>query len=179
VPQRSPKKRSQNSTQNTNGVGVARRAVILKLEVLDEEGEHCEELPSGGTLTVRVHLRYGEAMEQSSLGISVRSQKEGVEVFWTDTAFEGAPLGRKEEGEQAKIDFTFVVPLGSGIYKVDASLTDSRAEDWDVESTLVVAQKSASLEITEEGALSPARGMVRMPVKVEIQALEGRQQRPT
>jgi hypothetical protein len=74
VPERTPKKR----TQNTNGVAVAGGAEILKFEVLDEEGKHCEELPSGGTLTARVHLRYEEAMEQSTLGISVQSEERGL-----------------------------------------------------------------------------------------------------
>jgi hypothetical protein len=86
-----------------------------------------------------------------------------------DTAREGVPLGRKEEGEQARIDFTFGVPLGPGAFKVDASLTNPQTEDSDVESTAVLAKKSASLEITEEEAPSGARGLVRMPVKIEIQ----------
>src|SRR5215218_10144461 len=102
-------------TKDTRSV-VLGRAEIVALEVLDEKGQPVEELPSGATLTVRVHLRYDELVEDSTLAISVHSQRAGVEIFSTDTALEGVPLGRKDAGEQATVDFTFGVPLGSGVY---------------------------------------------------------------
>jgi ABC-type polysaccharide/polyol phosphate transport system ATPase subunit len=150
-------------------------AEILGLELLDEDGQPADALPSGATLTVRVRLRYDETMEESNLGITLQSERAGLEVFSTDTALEGAPLGRKDAGEQATVDFTFVIPFGPGIYKVDASLTDPQAEDSDVART----QDAATLEITKEGALAPVRGLVRLPAKVEIHDQEGRRERPT
>jgi ABC-type polysaccharide/polyol phosphate transport system ATPase subunit len=149
-------------------------AEILGLELLDEKGQPADALPSGATLTVRVRLRYEEAMENSTLGIALQSQRAGLEVFSTDTALEGASLGRKDKGERATVDFTFVMPFGPGIYKVDASLTDPQAEDSDVART----QNAATLKITKEGALAPVRGLVRLPAKVEIHGQEGRQERP-
>jgi hypothetical protein len=149
-------------------------AVILGLELLDENGQPADALPSGATLTVRVRLRYDEAMENSALGIALQSERADLEVFSTDTALEGTPLGRKDKGEQATVDFTFVMPFGPGVYKVDASLTDLQAEDSDVART----QNAATLEITKEGALAPVRGLVRLPAKVEIHGQEGRQERP-
>jgi hypothetical protein len=125
-------------------------------------------------LTVRVHLRYDEVMEDSTLGITLQSESAGLEVFSTDTALEGAPLGRKDKGEHATVDFTFVMPFGPGIYKVDASLTDPQSEDSDAART----QNAATLQITKEGALAPVRGLVRLPAKVEIHGPEGRQERP-
>src|SRR5215207_10122440 len=150
-------------------------AEILGLELLDESGQPADALPSGASLTVRVRLRYDEAMEDSTLGIALQSERAGLEVFSTDTALEGAPLGRQEAGEQATVDFRLVMPLGPGIYKVDASLTDPQAEDSYVART----QDAATLEITKEGALAPVRGLVRLPAKVEIHGQEGRQERPT
>jgi len=149
-------------------------AEILGLELLDESGQPADALSSGATLTVRVRLRYDEAMEDSTLGITLQSERAGLEVFSTDTALEGAPLGRKDEGEHAKVDFTFGMPLAPGIYKVDASLTNPQAEDSNVART----QDGATFEITREGALAPVRGLVRLPAKVEIHGPEGRQERP-
>jgi hypothetical protein len=159
-------------TKNTRG--VAGGAEILGLDLLDEHGQPTDALPSGATLTVRVRLRYDEAMENSTLGITLQSERAGLEVFSTDTALERTPLGRKDKGEQATVDFTFVMPFGPGIYKVDASLTDPHAEDSDVART----QNGATFEITREGALAPVRGLVRLPAKVEIHTPEGRQERP-
>jgi ABC-2 type transport system ATP-binding protein len=149
-------------------------AEILGIELLDESGQPAGALPSGATLTVRVHLRYDETMEVSTLGIALRSERAGLEVFSTDTALEGTPLGRKDKGEQATVDFTFVMPFGPGIYKVDASLTDPQAEDSDV----VLTRDATTLEITREGALSPVRVLVRLPARVEINTPEGRQEWP-
>jgi ABC-type polysaccharide/polyol phosphate transport system ATPase subunit len=148
-------------------------AEILGLELLDEGGQPATALPSGATLTVRVRLRYDEAMEDSTLGITLQSETAGLEVFSTDTDLEGAPLGRREEGEQVTVDFTFATPLEAGTYKVDASLTDPHAENPDVART----QNGATFEISREGALAPIRGLVRLPAKVEIHAPEGRQER--
>jgi ABC-2 type transport system ATP-binding protein len=166
-----PTKEDGLGTQNPRR--IVGGAEILGLELLDENGQPADALPSGATLTVRVRLRYDEAMEDSTLGITLQSERAGLEVFSTDTALEDAPLGRKDKGEQATVDFTFVMPFGPGIYKVDASLTDPQAEDSDVART----QNAATLEITREDALAPVRGLVRLPAKVEIHGQEGRQER--
>ena len=160
-------RRSQQTRRVVGG------ASILELELLDEEGRPAEALPSDATLTVRVHLRYEEAMEESTLGISLQSHRAGVEVFWTDTAREEAPIGRKEAGEQVKVEFTFEVSLGAGSYNVEASLTDGRPEGSDVAR----ARKARTFEITQQGSLGPVRGLVRVPTKVEISsALEAEEQ---
>jgi hypothetical protein len=149
-------------------------AEILGLELLDEKGQPADALPSGAALTVRVRLRYDEAMEDSILGITLQSERAGLEVFSTDTVLEGAPLGRKDKGERATVDFTFVVPLGSGAYNVGASLTDPQANGSDVART----QNAATFEITQDGTLAPVRGLVDLPADVEIHGTEGRQERP-
>jgi ABC-type polysaccharide/polyol phosphate transport system ATPase subunit len=146
---------------------------ILGLELLDESGQPVGTLASGATLTVRVRLRYEEAMEDSILGIKLQSERAGVEVFSTDTALEGAPLGRKDEGEQAAVDFTFAVPLGSGTYNVDAYLTNPQANGSDVARI----QNTTTFEITQDGTLAPVRGLVDLPADVEIHAPEGGQER--
>lgn len=163
---------SSGGTPNTRM--VVGGAEILGLELLDENGRPADTLFSGAPLTVRVRLRYDEAVEESILGITLHSESTGVEVFSTDTALEGVPLGRKDEGEQTTVDFTFVVPLGSGTYNVDASLTDPQAGGSDVART----EHPATFEITQDGALAPVKGLVDLPTDVEIHGPEGRQERP-
>jgi ABC-2 type transport system ATP-binding protein len=150
-----------DSLRTPNIVGGAE---ILGLELLDENGQPADALPSGATLIVRVRLRYDEAMEDTTLGIALRSERAGLEVFSTDTVLEGVPLGRRDEGELATVDFTFGMPLGPGTYKVDATLTDPQAED----SCVARTRNGATLEITREGDLAPVRGLVRLPARVEI-----------
>jgi ABC-type proline/glycine betaine transport system ATPase subunit len=133
---------SSEGTPNTRG--VVGGAEILGIELLDENGKPADTLFSGAPLTVRVRLRYEEAMEDSILGITMHSESAGVEVISTDTALEGAPLGRKDEGEQTTVEFTFAVPLGSGAYNVDASLKDPQADGSDVART----EHAATFEIT-------------------------------
>jgi len=163
---------------NTSKV-LAGGTEILGLELRDERGRGAREaLPSGATLTVRVQLRYEDVMEQSTLGIGVHSQREGIEVFWTDTAQEGVPLGPRDRGELVRVDFTFGVPLGPGAYEVEASLSASPRGSQAESSYALLSRKVAIFEITEEGAPGTARGLVRVPVKVEVQAAEGRQQMP-
>ncbi len=163
---------SSEGTPNTRG--VVGGAEILGIELLDENGKPADTLLSGAPLTVRVRLRYEEAMEDSILGITMHSESAGVEVFSTDTALEGAPLGRKDEGEQTTVEFTFAVPLGSGAYNVDASLKDPQADGSDVART----EHAATFEITQDKALAPVRGMVDLPTDVEIHGPEGRRERP-
>jgi ABC-2 type transport system ATP-binding protein len=159
-------------TENTRR--VVGGAEILGIELLDENGQPADALPSGATLTVRVRLRYEDAMENSTLGITLQSERAGVEVFSTDTTLEGVPLGRNDEGEQATVDFTFGVPLGSGAYNVGASLTNPQANGSDVACT----EHAATFEITQDGTLAPVRGLVDLPTDVEIHGLEGHQERP-
>jgi ABC-2 type transport system ATP-binding protein len=151
---------------------VTGEAEILDLELLDENGEQINRLPSGASLTVRVHLRYVETVEDSKLGITLRSKRGGLEVFSTDTALEGAPLGRKEKGEQVTVDFTFGVPLRSAAYIVDAAVTQAEG------SELTRKQNAASFRVTESGILTPVRGLVQLPTEVRVHGLEGQQERP-
>ncbi|HET7270385.1 MAG TPA: ABC transporter ATP-binding protein [Rubrobacter sp.] len=160
-----------------NGAGkqkpVTGEAEIVDLELLDENGHPVKRLPSGASLTIRVHLLYKEAVEDSTLGITLRSKRGGLDVFSTDTALEGAPLGRKEEGEQVTVDFTFGVPLHSAGYIVDAAVTAP-----EVEGSELARRQDAAFRVTEGGALDPVRGLVQLPTEVRVHGLEGQQGRP-
>jgi ABC-type polysaccharide/polyol phosphate transport system ATPase subunit len=150
------------------------KAEILGLELLDESGQTAGKLASGERLTVRALVRYEEAVEDSILGIALHSESAGLAVFSTDTALEGAGLGRMEAGEQATVDFSFEVPLEPGTYNVHASLTTPQAENQE----MVHAQDAATFEITQEGTPAPVRGLVRLPANVEVHSLEAKQEGP-
>ena len=114
-------------------------------------------------------------MEDSALGITLQSERAGVEVFSTDTALEGAPLGRKDEGERG--DGGLHVRGAAGTRHLQAwtpALTDPQAEGSDVART----QNEATFEITRGRGSAPVRGLVRLPARVEIHDPEGRQERP-
>ena len=170
----------EDMPDSPNGAGrrgsrpLTGEAEILDLELLDERGNPVNKLPSGARLTVRVQLRYTEPVEGSTLGITLRSKRAGLDVFSTDTDLEGAPLGRKEKGEQATVDFTFGVPLRSAAYIVDATLTASQEEGSDLART----QNAATFRVTEDDTLAPVRGLVQLPAEVRVHGLEGRQERP-
>jgi ABC-type polysaccharide/polyol phosphate transport system ATPase subunit len=139
----------------------ARESGIESVQVLDDSGEEADAVPSGSRITVRVHARYAAAVEESALGITLRSAEAGVAVFSTDTAREGAPLGHREAGEEATVDFTFEVPLRAGTYTVNAVLTVPGEE-----KLLDRAREAATLEVT--GSEPSAKGLVSLPTRVEV-----------
>ena len=153
----------------------AREAEIRSIEVLDERGEPASEVPSGSKMTVRVGARYAAAVEESTIGITLRSKRFEVDVFSTDTTREGTPPGRREAGEEAWVDFTFEVPLRPGKYDVGAAVTASREED----PSLDRAEESASFKITGVGSDLSFGSMVHLPTHVEVHDPGNEQERPT
>jgi ABC-type polysaccharide/polyol phosphate transport system ATPase subunit len=145
---------------------------IEHVGLLDENREPVDELPSGSALTVRVHLQYMKTVSDSALGITLHSKRAGVDVFSTDTELEKTPLGRKEEGERATVDFTFGVPLQPGSYSVVATVSDSRRENIYLDRT-----EAAVFKITRSRIESSVQGLVHLPTKVEIHGPEGEQER--
>jgi hypothetical protein len=135
---------------------------IEAVQVLDEKGRPVNTVPSGSTLTVRVHLRYTRTVEDSTLGITLRRKRAGMNLFSTDTDGEGTTLGPRERGERAMVDFTFEVPLQPGNYTVSAVVFTPETED----SYATLADSAAAFKITRSGR--PVRGLVRLPTKVEI-----------
>ena len=70
-----------------SGTGEAR---IRNVELLDERLRPVEAVPSGSTVTVRVHLEYLEAVEDSKVIIALRQQEEQEQ---TESLFHGPNLG--------------------------------------------------------------------------------------
>ncbi len=141
--------------------GSASESGIEAVHILDDSGQPADAVPSGSQITVRVRARYAAAVEESALVITLNSAAAGVAVFSTSTATEGTPLGRREAGEEAAVDFTFEVPLRAGAYTVDAALTVPEEG-----KRLDRAREAASFEIT--GSKPSAKGLLRLPARVEV-----------
>jgi len=150
----------------------AKEAEIQGVQVLDEGVKPVSEVPSGSTVTVRVHARYATAVEDSSLGITLRSKKAGVDVFSTDTEAEQTPLGPRAAGEEATVDFAFELPLQAGTYTIDAAIL-SEEEDLDR------AEQVASFKVVRVGSERYVGSLVHLPTKVEIHGPDGGQASPS
>ena len=142
----------------------AAEAEIEAVRVLDERGEPVGEVPPGAVVTVRVNARYSAVVQESAIGIALRSKRAGVEIFSTDTEREGVTLGPMADGEQTTVDFTFEVPLQPGTYTVTAAAFADREEDPYLDRT----DSATSFKVTRSGDEPPVGGLVRLPAKVEV-----------
>jgi ABC-type polysaccharide/polyol phosphate transport system ATPase subunit len=150
-----------------------KEARIEAVEVLDGGGTPAGEASPHSTITVRVRLLYERAVEGSVLGVALHNRKAGVEVFSTDTEREGTPLGSREKGERATVDFTFPVPLQPAAYRVGASITVPREEH-----THLLDRADTAFRIARPETGGPVRGLVHLPTRVEISGLDGERERP-
>jgi hypothetical protein len=148
-------------------------AEIVRVELLDESREPVVEVPTGTGLTVRLHTRYAQAVEDSTLGIVLRD-RSGRLLFATSTALEGAPLGFRDEGESVTIDFTFGVPLRPGGYSVDAAVSVPGTAG----RILARSKETATFEIVPGMKDRPVRGLIYLPTAVEIHDQDREEQGP-
>ena len=164
-----------DSARDNSSRRNAKEAEIQGVQVLDEGGEPVSEVPSGSTVTVRVHARYATAVEDSAIGITLRSKKAGVDVFSINTEAQKTPLERMQVGEQTTVDFTFELPLQAGTYTVSAAVSVPREED----SYLDEAKEASSLKITNVGSEPSAASLIYLPTRVEIHGPDGERERPS
>jgi ABC-2 type transport system ATP-binding protein len=154
---------SRNGSTRSSHDGTG-EAGIERVEVLDENGGTVDEVSSGSTLTVRVHIQYAKAVSDSVLGITLHSKRAGVDAFSTET-----PLGERKAGERVAVDFTFEVPLQPGSYNVGAAVSDSEGK------TLDRTDAAVTFKLTRSGEERSVKGLVRLPTTVEIHSPEGEQ----
>jgi ABC-2 type transport system ATP-binding protein len=137
-------------------------ARIVGAELLDGARSPVDSVVSGAQITVRVHVEYRRATQESDLSITLRDSASGTEVFSTDTLEESQPLGRREAGERVAVDFTFDVPLRPGSYEVDVSVSAPAGGERDR------IRAAATLRIGQEEEGRPVRGLLYLPTAVEV-----------
>ena len=84
------------------------RAEILSLETLGADGNPTAVWRSGENATVRVTVRYHDAVEEPVIGIMIRT-RIGLEVYGTNTELEKVSTGSCAAGCRMRIEFG--VPL--------------------------------------------------------------------
>ena len=138
-------------------------AQITSVELLDEQRIQTYVVEPESTITVRVHLEYKEAVKGSSVVITLRN-KAGIDVFTTTTNLENAPLGKREKGERAIVDFTFAVPLQPGAYSVSAGINPTGNRklylDW--------VDVATAFQVDRTRVRGAIMGIVRLPAQVEV-----------
>jgi ABC-type polysaccharide/polyol phosphate transport system ATPase subunit len=142
-----------------DGMSEAR---IRGVEVLDESSLPAEKVTPDSTVTVRVHLEYLEAVEDSELIVTLRN-KVGLEVFSVSTAQEGVPLGEREKGERVIVDFAFKVPLKHGLYNLTAAIRAGREDLY-----LDLAEGATAFKIARPQNRTPFEGLVHLPAEITV-----------
>lgn len=107
------------------------RAEILSLETLDASGKPTTAWRSGENATVRVTVRYHDAVEEPVIGIMIRT-RIGLQVYGTNTELEKASTGSCAAGSRMQIEFGFCCDLCPGEYTITAAShdADGTAHDW-------------------------------------------------
>jgi lipopolysaccharide transport system ATP-binding protein len=106
-------------------------AEIVSLETLDFAGVPAGVLRSGEDATVRVKVRFPEAVEEPVIGVMIRT-RIGFEVYGTNTQLEGLTIFPRAAGSSIQVDFRFRCDLCPGDYTVTAAChdPDGTAHDW-------------------------------------------------
>jgi ABC-type methionine transport system ATPase subunit len=107
------------------------RAEILSLETLGVDGNPTAVWRSGENATVRVTVRYHDAVEEPVIGIMIRT-RIGLEVYGTNTELEKVSTGTCAAGCRMRIEFAFRCELCPGDYTITAAShdADGTAHDW-------------------------------------------------
>ncbi len=164
---RAPRNRANGARNGSPNGAVpppSGEATVLGAELLDWNGEPVRAVASGAGVTVRVQLQYHRDEEESVLSLALRDG-EGLGVFATGTADEGAPIGPRGRGDRLSVDFAFAVALRPGFYAVDASVHAPRAG---AHACLSRAEAVATLEVLPPEDGRSVRGLVDLPTEVRV-----------
>ena len=107
------------------------RAEIVSLETLGADGKPTAVWQSGENATIRVTVRYHDAVEQPVIGIMIRT-RIGLEVYGTNTELEKVATGTCAAGTRMQVEFVFRCDLCPGEYTITAAShdADGTAHDW-------------------------------------------------
>jgi lipopolysaccharide transport system ATP-binding protein len=120
---------------------------ILKVELLNRDGEPASVLMTGEPITVRVAAKFHRDVADPIVGVLIRNRL-GIDVYGTNTRIERKELGAFKAGERIETDFRFDCLLTEQEYTVTAATQhwDGSSQDWldDVLSFRVVDSKGAA-----------------------------------
>jgi lipopolysaccharide transport system ATP-binding protein len=86
---------------------------------------------SGEMLTVEVTVQFRTAQADPLCGLLIRN-RQGIDVYGTNTRVEGARIGPVEAGDTVIINFQFVANLVRGEYTVTVAMQhpNGASQDW-------------------------------------------------
>jgi ABC-type glutathione transport system ATPase component len=119
------------------------RAEIVSIETLGESGAPTLVWRSGEPVAVRVVVHYLEPVEESVIGIMIRT-RIGLNVYGTNTELEQQKSGRLAAADQLEVIFRFRCGLCPGEYTVTAAShdPDGTAHDWIDNAVAVIVTDS-------------------------------------
>ena len=127
-----------------HGDGTSR---IESVELLGQDRRPTRTLRCGEKATVQVRARFCRECERPVVGMLVRN-RQGMDVFGTNTRLEGQELGPFRPGEALEIEFSFECRLAQHDYTLTVATQhwDGYSQDWldDVISFRVVDEKGAA-----------------------------------
>lgn len=111
-----------------HGDGASR---IVKVEMLNVEGESRRAFTSGEHVTIRVTARFAKAVSNPVVGLLIRNRL-GIDVFGTNTRVEQMDLGTYQPGDILEIDFVLDCNLSRQEYTLTVATQygDGLSQDW-------------------------------------------------
>src|ERR1700683_1025632 len=134
------------------------RAEVISVESLGDGGKPTIVWKSGEMVSVRVEVRYHDAVENPVLGLLIRTQI-GFEVYGTNTELERVKIGPRKAGETAVVTFSFLCDLCPNAYTLTLAShdPDGTAHDW--------LDDAIAITVTDE---RPTAGVANLRAKVQV-----------
>jgi len=135
------------------------RAEVISIESLGADGKPTIVWKSGEMVSVRVEVRFHEAVENPVLGLLIRTQI-GFEVYGTNTELERVNIGPRKAGETAIVTFSFLCDLCPQAYTLTLAAhdPDGTAHDW--------LDDAIAVTVTDE---RPTAGVANLRAKVTVE----------
>lgn len=118
----------QLSGSHRHGDGTSR---IERVELLDECLRPTRVVRCGEVVTIRIRALFLRDASQPVVGILVRN-RQGMDVYGTNTRLEGRQLGCFRKGERLQIEFRFECRLAQQEYTLTVATQhwDGSSQDW-------------------------------------------------
>jgi lipopolysaccharide transport system ATP-binding protein len=119
------------------------RAELLSVEILDSEGAPTAVWATGQPVSVRVTVRYRDAVADPVVGIMIRT-RIGFEVYGTNTELEKLKFGPCKAGEILRVRFAFDCGLCPREYTLTAAShdPDGSPHEWREDALALVVTDS-------------------------------------
>jgi lipopolysaccharide transport system ATP-binding protein len=107
------------------------RAEVMSIETIGADGRPTMVWRSGEEVTVRVIIRYREAIEDPVVGVMIRT-RVGFDVYGTNTELEQLKIGPCAAGQTVHLEFAFRCDLCNNEYTLTVAShdRDGTAHDW-------------------------------------------------